>query len=167
MNDYLQTIDKNISFPAVKFTVFSAIHNDKNYLKSHKKNLFKSKIRYQGSLLSSSTCNAFDFSSSPSCLLANLTALEERQVTVCTVHHILVIFLCLYWCLWTLTEFSFCSLSLQLRILFSLFTGDRCRLARVDNGFILFDISCSLFLPWRRRLLQCCKVGNEYALPNF
>ena len=32
--------------------------------------------------LSSSTCNAFDFSSRPSCLLANLTSLEERQVRV-------------------------------------------------------------------------------------
>ena len=67
--------------------------------------------QYKVSLLSSSTCNAFDFSSSPSCLLANLTALEERQVYI-------MFRFSLYWCLWALTECSLCSLSFQLKFHF-------------------------------------------------
>ena len=44
-------------------------------------------------------------------------------------------------------------------------TGVRHRLARVDNGLILYDLGCSLFLSWRRRLLQRCKV--EITLRDF
>ena len=40
----------------------------------------KSKNSPSQQTLSSPACNAFDFSSAPTCVLANLTSLEERQV---------------------------------------------------------------------------------------
>ena len=56
-------------------------------------------------------------------------------------------------------SFSYCSL-----FQYSIFTGHRCGLARVDNGFVLSDLNCNIFLSWRRKLLQRCKVEKDYLL---